>query len=95
MGRLFDQIMDNAEAVVDSELRGIVEEETKAKFEEAVREGQKAIITMKKAASFEKLNLDELDVDMLAEAELTIEDHLKKIDKIKAIYKKWFDEDMK
>ena len=94
MERLFDKIMADAEQVVDAEMKGLVEEETKAKFAEAVREGRKAIIAAKKEASYEKLDLDELDVDAMAEAELCIEDNQRKISKIQAIYKEWFGEDL-
>ena len=51
MERLFDKIMADAELVVNAEMKGLVEEETKAKFAEAVREGRKATITAKKEAS--------------------------------------------
>lgn len=90
-----EKLLDEAEKTYDEEMRPLIIKEAKTAFQLAIIEGEKKIFALKKEKIENSLDLENLDIDAIAEGEIAIEDQERKLDKIKELYKVWFGEEFK
>ena len=88
--RFIDELIEDLGKVYDESMRPILEGKAKISFQRAILDGEEVILNLKKANADTCCDLDDLDVEKLAEAELAIKDQTEKLDTIKNMYKKWF-----
>jgi len=93
--RFIDELIEDSGKVYDESMRPILEGKAKTSFQRAILDGEEVILNLKKANADICCDLDDLDVETLAEAELAIKDQTEKLDTIKNMYKKWFGVDYK
>lgn len=92
----WEEIVSNPDKAFDEKMLPLMKEEVKSDFYDTVREGRKMVIEL------EKENFDELfglpssiDINKIADNELTIEAIEKKTVIIKKLYEELFEEEMK
>ena len=93
--RLIDQILANNQKKYDETMIPLVIEDIQSAFSDAIRAGEKEKITIKRCLWEtmweEASNLEDIDIDVMAQKKIILKRIEEKIDTIKEMYEELFD----
>jgi hypothetical protein len=93
--RLFDCLLTENDKVFDEKMLPLIEKEVKANFQSAKTAGEKMLVTLEKQTWDELLNdVENIDVDAMADRRLKIKNINNKINVIEEMYEELFKEKM-
>lgn len=93
--RLFDRLLTENDKVFDEKMLPLIEKEVKSNFQSAKTAGEKMLVVLEKQTWDELLNdVENLDVDAMADRRLRIKSINNKIAVIEEMYEELFKEKM-
>lgn len=93
MGKRFiDKILLEADKTYDEKMVPLIIKDVDADFEDAIRQGEKAIITLEKEIFMSLMDVEDLDIDQLANAKMQLKNGKDKIEVIKKLKAELFAE---
>lgn len=96
--RLIDQILANNQKKYDETMIPLVIEDIESAFSDAIRAGEKEKIAIKRClwdTMWESSNLEDVDIDVMAQKKILLKRIEEKIDTIKEMYEELFDKKFK
>lgn len=97
--RLIDQILENNQKKYDEKMIPLIIEDIESSFAEAIRAGEKEKIAIKRCLWEtmweEASNLEDVDIDVMAQKKIILKRIEEKIDTIKEMYEELFDKKFK
>ena len=85
-----EEMLENSQQKYDEAKKPIIIDKIRNKFRVAKTNEEEIILELKQLNLKNEYQFEKFDVNLLVEAEMAIEDQQRKLDKIKAKYKDWF-----